>query len=102
MSNARRTKISSVGDAFQRHDDRWREGLRSLGLDPDVRADHYRAPAGFWFDIQDELRRDLTALGACEETVTRRVAAEARTVDTPRVDELESLRSDLKALMGHS
>lgn len=58
-------------------------------------------PSGFWFEIHDQLRRDLAHVGNMAADVEVKYRTR-RTVSANAADELSSLGADLKRLMGHS
>lgn len=96
-----------VLNAYERHHARWTDGMTALGLDPTSDADKARLPAGWWFSIQEELRRDLAAISGSaaplpprpRHNVARRtVIATSTATDRETITQLEA---DLTRLMGH-
>lgn len=64
---------SSVEEAYERHRSRWRAVMTSFGLDPDALTDKLRVPPSVWFDLQEDLRRELVAVkGDSDELTPRR------------------------------
>ena len=92
----------TVRDCYEAHRLRVREAMEGVGLDPDNQDHKYQTPKGFWYELQDKLRQDLTAYAGLKDEFSGRGRRGRSVVAHEKVDpDMEDIRASLAALMGH-